>query len=425
MTAVRSSSSSSLSLPFLAVLVRRPVLRRLAFRNAVRRPREAALVVLGSLLGAAIITGSVVVGDTMDASIRQVARTHLGPIDELVSAREPRRAGAAPPRAAAARARTTSTGCSRSRRSTPPSRRPARASSRRRARRWSRSTSKQRARFGGDTDATGVSGRDAAARPRRDQHRPRPRARGRPRATDRRPRLRAPDRSSSSTGSCRAAGSPGSGSAPSRRRTTSSSRRGRSTGSAPAAGAASPPTWAIAVSNRGGVESGARAHGRRSRARSRRRRRGAGSTRRSTPRSRTTLDAADAVGKGVHLDVHGDGQLRRARRPAAARQPLRDARRRAEDRARDGAGRRHAPLASSSARSRPRAGSTRSPRRRSASSPGSGSARVLVAVSARIFSTEHNRFDLFFTLQAAEPRAVVRDRLHGRARDDRRSRASR
>ena len=77
------------SLPFIAILVRRPVLRRLALRNAVRRPREAALVVLGSLLGAAIITGSAVVGDTMDASIRQVARTHLGPIDELVTAQSP------------------------------------------------------------------------------------------------------------------------------------------------------------------------------------------------------------------------------------------------------------------------------------------------------------------------------------------------
>jgi putative ABC transport system permease protein len=75
------------SLPFVAILVRRPILRRLALRNAVRRPREAALVVLGSLLGAAIITGSAVVGDTMNASIRQVARTHLGPIDELVTTR--------------------------------------------------------------------------------------------------------------------------------------------------------------------------------------------------------------------------------------------------------------------------------------------------------------------------------------------------
>jgi putative ABC transport system permease protein len=74
--------------PFLFILVRRPILRRLAVRNAARRPREALLVILGSLLGAAIITGSAVVGDTMDASIRQAARQHLGPIDELVVARD-------------------------------------------------------------------------------------------------------------------------------------------------------------------------------------------------------------------------------------------------------------------------------------------------------------------------------------------------
>lgn len=77
-----------LSLPFLFVLARRPVLRRLAVRNALRRPREAMLVVTGSLLGAAIITGSFVVGDTMDRSIRQLARAHLGPVDELVLARD-------------------------------------------------------------------------------------------------------------------------------------------------------------------------------------------------------------------------------------------------------------------------------------------------------------------------------------------------
>ena len=60
-----------LSLPFLLVLIRRPVLRRLAVRNATRRPREAILVVLGSMLGAAIITGSAIVGDAkVAASIR-------------------------------------------------------------------------------------------------------------------------------------------------------------------------------------------------------------------------------------------------------------------------------------------------------------------------------------------------------------------
>ena len=62
-----------LSLPFVYVVLRRPVLRRLAFRNAARRPRETALVILGSLLGTAIMTGSFVVGDTFTSSIRRGA----------------------------------------------------------------------------------------------------------------------------------------------------------------------------------------------------------------------------------------------------------------------------------------------------------------------------------------------------------------
>ena len=67
------------------MLVRRPVLRRLALRNLVRRPRETMLVILGSLLGTAIMTGSFVVGDTFTSSIRRGAFEQLGPIDEVVS----------------------------------------------------------------------------------------------------------------------------------------------------------------------------------------------------------------------------------------------------------------------------------------------------------------------------------------------------
>ena len=73
-----------LSIPFLVVAARKPVLRRLALRNASRRPRETALILLGALLGTAIITGSATVGDTLGSSIRQGARTKLGPIDEIV-----------------------------------------------------------------------------------------------------------------------------------------------------------------------------------------------------------------------------------------------------------------------------------------------------------------------------------------------------
>jgi putative ABC transport system permease protein len=74
-----------LSLPFLYVLLRKPVLRRLALRNATRRPRETLLVILGAMLGTAIMTGSFVVGDTFDSSIRRVAHEQLGPVDEIVA----------------------------------------------------------------------------------------------------------------------------------------------------------------------------------------------------------------------------------------------------------------------------------------------------------------------------------------------------
>jgi putative ABC transport system permease protein len=73
-----------LSIPFVVVAVRRPVLRRLAVRNVARRPRETALILLGALLGTAIITGSAIVGDTLGASIKRNAFTQLGPVDEVV-----------------------------------------------------------------------------------------------------------------------------------------------------------------------------------------------------------------------------------------------------------------------------------------------------------------------------------------------------
>lgn len=77
------------SLPFIYLLIRKPVLRRLAVRNATRRPRETALVLIGSLLGTAIITGSLIVGDTLNSSIRRGAFTQLGPVDETIFSNGP------------------------------------------------------------------------------------------------------------------------------------------------------------------------------------------------------------------------------------------------------------------------------------------------------------------------------------------------
>jgi putative ABC transport system permease protein len=61
-----------------------PVSRRLAERQFSRRRSEVLLAVVGSVLGTAIIAGSLIVGDTLNFSVRQEAYRTLGPIDERV-----------------------------------------------------------------------------------------------------------------------------------------------------------------------------------------------------------------------------------------------------------------------------------------------------------------------------------------------------
>ena len=81
-----------LSIPFAVILARSPLVRHLSTRHAFGRPVEALLVIVGSLLGTAIITGSLIVGDTIDRSIRAAAYDQLGPIDEIGVGAAPRRA---------------------------------------------------------------------------------------------------------------------------------------------------------------------------------------------------------------------------------------------------------------------------------------------------------------------------------------------
>jgi putative ABC transport system permease protein len=73
----------------VVLAVRGPLTRRLALRQVSRRRAEAALVVAGSVLGTAIIVGSLVVGDTLDQSFKQSAYRELGVVDEVVSSPDP------------------------------------------------------------------------------------------------------------------------------------------------------------------------------------------------------------------------------------------------------------------------------------------------------------------------------------------------
>ena len=71
------------------VVARQPVQRWLALRQVARRPTESVLVVLGAVLGTALLVASLAVGDSLNRSVRQSAYEVLGPIDEYVRTADP------------------------------------------------------------------------------------------------------------------------------------------------------------------------------------------------------------------------------------------------------------------------------------------------------------------------------------------------
>lgn len=78
----------AMALALVAALgVRNRVFFRLGIRNARRRPGRSALIVVGLMLGTAIITAALATGDTMARTVRSSAVSTLGQTDELVSAR--------------------------------------------------------------------------------------------------------------------------------------------------------------------------------------------------------------------------------------------------------------------------------------------------------------------------------------------------
>ena len=80
---------AALALAIGYAALRQPISRRLAERQLARRRSEVAVAVIGSILGTAIITGSLVVGDTLNFSVRQEAYKTLGPVDERIVATDP------------------------------------------------------------------------------------------------------------------------------------------------------------------------------------------------------------------------------------------------------------------------------------------------------------------------------------------------
>jgi putative ABC transport system permease protein len=65
-------------------MLRRPALRRMGLRNLTRRKWNTVLVVVGSMVGTALISGSLVLGDSTGRFQENEARQTLGEIDEVV-----------------------------------------------------------------------------------------------------------------------------------------------------------------------------------------------------------------------------------------------------------------------------------------------------------------------------------------------------
>jgi putative ABC transport system permease protein len=74
-----------LLLPLAVTALRQRTLVTMAMRNIRRRRGEAALVVAGALLGTAIITSAFVLGDVVEGSFSDAARTQYGPVDVVVT----------------------------------------------------------------------------------------------------------------------------------------------------------------------------------------------------------------------------------------------------------------------------------------------------------------------------------------------------
>lgn len=65
-------------------MLRQPTLRRIGLRNVTRRKWNTVLVVLGSMVGTALISGSLILNDSVGRFQENKARQTLGEIDEVV-----------------------------------------------------------------------------------------------------------------------------------------------------------------------------------------------------------------------------------------------------------------------------------------------------------------------------------------------------
>ena len=68
----------------LFIRLRNPILVKMAFRNALRRPGQSLLILMGLMLATAIISSAFTIGDSVTYSIKNIATESLRSLDELL-----------------------------------------------------------------------------------------------------------------------------------------------------------------------------------------------------------------------------------------------------------------------------------------------------------------------------------------------------
>ncbi|UCD93159.1 MAG: hypothetical protein JSV43_04465, partial [Methanobacteriota archaeon] len=69
----------------IAVLaVRSPLVFKIALRNFLKRKRSTVMAIFGLAIGAAIVTGSLAVGDSLENAVVQSTYQNLGSVDEAI-----------------------------------------------------------------------------------------------------------------------------------------------------------------------------------------------------------------------------------------------------------------------------------------------------------------------------------------------------
>jgi putative ABC transport system permease protein len=84
-TATILALAAAATLGVVVSAVRRPILWRMAVRNALRRPKQTATVVAGLMIGTAIVSSALVAGDSARGAIRGYVYQSLGEVDESIA----------------------------------------------------------------------------------------------------------------------------------------------------------------------------------------------------------------------------------------------------------------------------------------------------------------------------------------------------